>query len=53
MGIVMRGWRDAGTVRPMRERHGAILTTIITGKAGSYMKATGITRIMAGSMVTS
>jgi hypothetical protein len=40
--VTIAGWLDDGTVRHMRELPGAILTTTITSKAGSCMKATGI-----------
>jgi len=44
MGITTGGWRGVGSVRPTKGRIGLILTTIITGKAGDCMKATGIVR---------
>jgi hypothetical protein len=46
--ITIAGWLDDGTIRHMRELPGTILTTTITGKAGSCMKATGIMKTTTG-----
>lgn len=51
MAVAMYGKQGAGTVRPVKELTGIILTTITTAKAGKSMKATGIMRIATGPTV--
>jgi hypothetical protein len=48
MGIITGGRQGIGSVRPMREHIGFILTTITIVKAGDCMKATGIVRTTTG-----
>ena len=51
-GVTTSGWEGAGIVPLMKAHIGTILTTIITGRVGKCMKATGTMRITTESTGT-